>query len=366
MEKELILITNPFQRKTFDVFNIIRRDYKNVFILIVIDRKKTWIDYLQLKLIYPNVEFLFQSGTYDFQGVADSYSNNSFVYVPIEEKTTLAFLNQIDSNTELKKVFKYLLPDIKTFNLARNKLELNKWCLDNQIPSPSFFSKKDIDSKKVKFPVIVKPIFGSGSNGIFFASKFSDLKRIGNNFDKYVIQEKLPNGKHVEACFILADNGKIISSYSHKRIETYPKSGGVSVFSKYLVNDELVKSSETVIKKMNYSGLIMIEFIYDLQEKIYKIIEINPRIWGSIILSEYSGKKFVSQYIDLAMKKKLRSEIIPKTTDIYLRWLFPYGIWNFFTVRKRMTCYVNLTYSNLFSSFFAHLFIYGGKILKRN
>ena len=88
--------------------------------------------------------------------------------------------------------------------------------------------------------LIIKPIIGSGSRGIKYVKSKSELSQISIDFKKYFVQELLNNKKDVEAGFFLCDNGKIYSFYSHKRIRTYPESGGVTVFSKSDINDKIL------------------------------------------------------------------------------------------------------------------------------
>ena len=83
----------------------------------------------------------------------------------------------------------------------------------------------------------------------------------------------------------------------------------------------------------------------------YKVIEINPRMWGSVLLSEFCGTNFLQKYIDLILGK-IEIENRP-IKDCSIRWQFPYDIiyfikhltnpFRFFNSPKN-TCHINFTY----------------------
>ena len=108
----------------------------------------------------------------------------------------------------------------------------------------------------------------------------------------------------------------------------------------------------------------MVEFLYDTKSKSYKIIEVNPRAWGSIMLSEFSGSKFITNYIHASMNEELEKISVKK--DSYIRWIFPWdvinylkqmgNIQNFWSLEKETTCYINITYSSFRRSTLYHMF----------
>ena len=101
----------------------------------------------------------------------------------------------------------------------------------------------------------------------------------------------------------------------------------------------------------------MIEFLKCTETDSYKLIEINPRIWGSIMLSEFSNANFLDSYVKLCFEKPIISNKILE--EKYIRWIFPYDLiyffknpqnpFKFFKLNKE-TCYINFTYSNIFTS----------------
>jgi predicted ATP-grasp superfamily ATP-dependent carboligase len=351
-----ILISDTLTRKSFDVVNILLIHFSNAEIIYGFSRNEI----IRTSLIYKpkNIELLRidENFNFDLNSISKKYNHDEIVFIPVEEETTLKFLKYI--NKFGKRNFKFSLPNLKFFNLSRNKNELNIFCEKNGIPCPKSISEKDFKLKKIDFPIIVKPKNGSGSKGISFVHNEQQLNEINIDFERDFIQELLPNAKNVEAGFYFCQNGKIISFYSHKRIRTYPELGGVSVFSEFLLDEKIKKSGIEIIKKFNWSGLIMIEYIFDKRDKQYKLIEINPRLWGSILLSEFSGANFLKSYVNYSLNiEDIKTDYKDKA---YIRWVFPYDLifflkkiqnpFRFFKLNKN-TCYINFTYSNPIKSF---------------
>lgn len=106
---------------------------------------------------------------------------------------------------------------------------------------------------------------------------------------------------------------------------------------------------------MRWRGLAMIEFLYDSISNDYKIIELNPRLWGSLLLAEFCGSQMLENYCLGALGEPLQKSHIQK--ESYLRWFFPWEllvylqqkgkIRDFWSFDKRHTCYVNFTYGSL-------------------
>lgn len=355
-----ILISDVFLRKTFDIINIIKHHYPNNDIIYTSD-STSWVDILKLRLLYGNARpHLLRKGKFfndDLKIISKIYINEPIVYLPIEEDTTKCFLEFTQENGNLN--FHFLLPDLSNFELARNKLELNKYCSKNGFPCPLLISESEFKERKFTYPIIKKPNTGSGSEGIEYINNEDGLSDITINFKMEFIQERLPYPGQVEAGFFIMKDGKLKGYYSHQRIRTFPVNGGVTVFSKADFNKEIKVLGTRLLETLNWSGFAMIEYIFDERDCKYKLIEINPRLWGSVLLSEFCGANFIVKYINLSLNTEV--DVLSQiNTNAYIRWIFPYEVFywlrkisnpfNFFKSNSN-TCYINRTYTSFFRSF---------------
>ena len=99
--------------------------------------------------------------------------------------------------------------------------------------------------------------------------------------------------------FFLCLNGSVVSSYAHQRIRTYPESGGVTVYSESVDNERVLEIGAKLLGQLNWSGLAMVEFLWSETHNDYVVIEINPRLWGSVLLSELVESHMISNYVRL-------------------------------------------------------------------
>ena len=85
---------------------------------------------------------------------------------------------------------------------------------------------------------------------------------------------------------------------------------------------------------MNWHGVAMVEFKKDLKDGKFKLMEINPKFWGSFELSHKSGINFAYLYYLVAMGHK-----VPESKykhDVYFRWTLPYDlVWYRFVSKKQ-------------------------------
>lgn len=362
-----ILITDSFFRKSFDLISILANQGFTQKDLILTTEKRRDIRSL---LTFGNKASLlrknsFISFSYDLNQITKRYKGDKIIFIAIEEDTTLLFLEFTQKYGDQN--FIYLLPSIEGFQIARNKHSLNTFCLSRSIPAPEMFTTNGLKNKCDFKPVLCKPRIGSGAKDFIFVNTPEDLKKIDNIDDsKYVIQELIPGGKEVKGAFFLCKNGVVISSYCHKRIRTFPKSGGVTILSELIENREIVEIGKELLNLLNWNGFAMIEFLWDPKTHNYKVIEINPRLWGSILLSEFSGKNFISNYISSCNELPIIKNS-PQHNKFYIRWFFPMDLMSFLSSKLRIanfwkfkkdTCYINFTYANWWSIIWFHILFY--------
>lgn len=352
-----ILLTDPFSRKTFDIANILKkRKYK---LLIAYDGNI--IIKLIVVLLYTSKAFRLNANRFNNDlNKLESSIKNEIVFFPIEEQTILYFYNYINNNINSK--IRNLLPDENIFNTVRDKVAFSSFCLANSVNVPIEYKHDELlKMNELPSPLIIKPKHGSGSVGIHYIDNISELDNAKIiDFSKYLIQERIEDGQNILGGFFLAHKGELIIYYGHKRIRTYPEEGGVTVYSKVDFNDEIKHLGVDLLKKLNWSGIAMIEFLYDKRSNSYKIIELNPRAWGSIMLSEFCNSNMLSNYINIALNREIEKSFLKD--NVYIRWIFPWDvisyikkkgeIKNFWSLNLKNTCYINFTYSNFFQSFF--------------
>lgn len=371
-----LLISDSFYRKDFDIISIVKSKFPDRKLILGV-KDDSFVSKLKIALCYGFGHKVVKLDTddkeqyiKDLHKVAEKFSGDTIVFIPNEEFTTDHFVDYVSRYGA--DGFSFCLPTTEEYKLFRNKNELNDYCLENCLPAPKKFNPLDTDS--FEYPVILKPCIGSGSEGIVRLPSSRELtSEIKSLLQKepYVVQELIPNGKDVYGVFALAENGNVLGLYGHQRLRTSPEEGGVTVFSKLHCDEKLMKQATEFLNVSKWNGLIMLEYLYDSKASVYKLIEANPRIWGSIMLSEYSGANLLENYLHLCLDEPLAK---PKIREAYIRWFFPMdviafikkkgkinGFWNF-----RNTCFINWTYARFDRSlWFVFFSIFNSHNIKR-
>lgn len=93
--------------------------------------------------------------------------------------------------------------------------------------------------------------------------------------------------------FLLAAEGKILASFAHRRRREKPPAGGVSVLSESIaIPAELVDPATRLLAALSWTGVCMLEFKVGDGDGVARLMELNPRFWGSLALPLYAGVDF--------------------------------------------------------------------------
>jgi len=264
-------------------------------------------------------------------------NENYSLIIPLEEGTIKAIY---PIEKEVRGLTNYISTPEKIFDSANDKFKTLTIAKNLKIPIPkSYCPKTESDlkmiSKKIGYPLIIKPKISSGSRGIMKVNNGSELiekySKVSKKYPSPIVQEFIPSdGKGVLAGFLLK-KGKVIADFSYERLREYPLSGGPGTM--WLSNDniEVKEYGKRLLEKLNWNGIAMVEF--KLDKKIPKLMEINPRFWGSLALAIGSGVNFPYLLYLLSQNKKIEK---PKCVlNMKCRWLIPGDLMHFISNPNR-------------------------------
>lgn len=203
-----------------------------------------------------------------------------------------------------------------------DKLATMKLANDNGVPIPrtyfiqSFPELKRI-SQEVQYPVVVKPRSSVvwGNDRVFtkrsgFVNSPRELiatyKSIHQYFPFPFVQEYIP-GKNYSVA-VLCNEGKPRAFCCIKVHRAWPPSGGNSCFRESAPLEFKMKEySEVLLKALNYHGVAEIEFRLDSRDNVPKLMEINPRFWGSVGVAIKAGVNFPYLLYRMTMDGDIKS-----------------------------------------------------------
>ncbi len=263
------------------------------------------------------------------------------VLITPEEYTLLLIAKNINRFNNLTR---FPFADYNLILKASDKAEAVKIAKGIGIPVPETIFINDIDELEEKtaditFPAVIKPRMSSGSYGIKYVNNKDELvpayKDVHKKYPFPLIQEYIPQGGDAFGVSCLFDKeSQLKAVFVHKRLREYPITGGPSTLRESVVNDELQELGVKLLSAMNWYGVAMVEFKVDPRDNKPKLMEINPRFWGSLPLAIYSGVDFPYLLYKIAMDEGFE----PVTTykiGIRSRYLLPGDIMHFISNPER-------------------------------
>jgi len=204
--------------------------------------------------------------------------------------------------------------DDKAYSILNNKSSLHVLAKSLGIKVPETYE----NIQQAVIPCVVKPTNLSSAIGVEYIFKESEKSKISiKEYDNHLIQDYI-KGTGVGYSFY-CKNGIINTGYGHRRLAEYPISGGSSTYRTRYDNYKMHDIASKIVKKLNYTGFAMFEFKLTKDNELY-LLEVNPRIWGSINQGLEEGRINYFEEI-LGVSTQMKSGEIVKNTYIPLVYL---------------------------------------------
>lgn len=101
--------------------------------------------------------------------------------------------------------------------------------------------------------------------------------------------------------FLLRRDGSNLAVFAHRRVREKPPTGGVSVCRESVAADpELVARSSRLLDRLDWDGVAMVELKRQAGSGEAYLMEVNPRLWGSLQLAVDAGVDFPNLLLDAA------------------------------------------------------------------
>jgi predicted ATP-grasp superfamily ATP-dependent carboligase len=327
-----VLVTDASYKHTLSVVRMLAREGHGVY---VVGKKK-----LHQALHSRYVKGSFCSTEPDVTKIV-RYAVQRFAidtFLPVGQES---IGKAVESASGLPKSVKTLLPDREMFRVFNSKALTFK-AMAGVIPEniPKTFSPRTLaefraESDQVPLPAVVKPALGlGGSEGLRYCRDQRSLREATEeqfrDGDWPVIQEYVSG--QGEGMFIVAKAGRIYGYYQHQRLAEYPVAGGPSVLARSIFRRDLVRIVLRILKTFPWTGVAMFEFRRNRQGTP-KLIEINPKFWGSIELAAHCGVNIPHVAVRLA-----NGEPVPVQKsyllDVRQSFPIPYGVYYILGSRK--------------------------------
>ena len=313
-----ILLGEISSYKAIVIAKYLKRNYNNISIYTYDKNKRS--NYIRSK--YSDKHFYVDPKYFEskLQSIIHSYDidfffpviNNSISIILKDKEKYGSSLNYVDG--------------FEMFNTLNDKSVLQSLAKKIGVKVPETYDTID----KAKIPFVVKPTNLSSAVGVKYIFNEDDRANLKTDKKNDCIIQEYVKGTGVGYSFY-CKKGVIAHGYGHRRLAEFPVTGGASTYRTYYHNNVMHDMASTIVEHISYTGFAMFEFKMTEGDQLY-LLEVNPRIWGSINQGMADGNvNYFEEIIGPATKNNKK-------------------------INKSITTYIPLVYASIFGYIFKFRF----------
>jgi len=236
---------------------------------------------------------------------------------------------------------KIITSGINAIKTSNNKFELLKISRELKIPTVNFFMVNNHHellekAKKIGWPgkkVVVKPPVSNGLRGVRIIDESIDLKHLfynekpthlfirmnnlldilGENFEELIVMDYLPGLEYTVDVF-----------RDHQEMIVIPRRREL-IRSGITFNSRVEKHQEIIEYTKRISDVLDLEYCFGFQYKldengIPKLLECNPRVQGTMVLSTFAGANLIYCAIKSILNEEKKEISVNWNSKLYRYW----------------------------------------------
>lgn len=240
------------------------------------------------------IEFLVQ--------MAKTKNMNGWVLFPSADENVRILAQH---RQRLSEYYAITIPSWEIIQLFYDKRLTHRLAEERNVPIPKTYNPQCLDelmTLELDFPVVVKPAFSkrfmaATKKKAWRADNESELVSLYQktaeiiDLSEILIQEFIPGRAEQLYSFVgFFKNGQPVVGMSANRLRQHPMEfGRASTYVKSVNIPELEMLSTRFLESTGFSGLAEVEFMYDQTDAMFKLLEVNPRIWGWHTIAIHAG-----------------------------------------------------------------------------
>ena len=255
---------------------------------------------------------------------------HGWVIFPNSDEAVYALSKNKDILEEFYKIPTPLWETIRNVYIKKNTYQLAE---KNGIPVPKTYYPENLEELiewDLHFPVVIKPsirdnFYSKVKIKAFRINNKNELiktyQRVCSIIDpsEVLVQEFIPGGANQLYSFCpFFKNAKTVCAITARRARQHPMDfGQASTFAEIVDVPELASISEKFLSLIGYYGIAEVEFMKDPRNGKYKLLEINPRVWGWHTLAIGAGVDLPY----LLYQDMIGEEIKVQRPSNHIRWV---------------------------------------------
>lgn len=278
-----------------------------------------------------------------YNALSEELKRNHYdLLIPLHDEAAI-FLSQYKKDIE--SLSKIAVNDWSTIQYSIDKLKTMEVCMKESLPCPQTYLNKEEflngRTSEVRYPVVIKPRTGCAAVGFHVSETEGDaiayLEKAERKYGPCLIQEYIPQDDLQYKCEMYIDrHGNLKGACVFAKVRWYPIDGGSSCLNETVDRPDIIADCEKLLKSIGWRGYADIDLIQDPRDGKAKIMEINPRITGSVKICFAAGVDFARMIVeDLAQQ-----EVCPQFNvkyHTYMRYMHTDLLW-FLKSPERFRC----------------------------
>lgn len=178
--------------------------------------------------------------------------------------------------------------------------------------------------RELEFPIVFKHLRTGARIAHTTEAAVTEAERLGPELQNYVAQEYIP-GRNGFGYFGFFQDGSETAYFMHERLMQFPKEGGPSVVARAISNSRLRELGRSLLASLSWHGVAMVEFKRSDRDGKFYLMEINPKLWGSLDLAIQCGCNFPVWIARALMRERIPTEENYRAGLTY-QWVIPNGL----------------------------------------
>lgn len=296
--------------------------------------------YCKRRVVYPSVHRKPQAFLTFLHRELDRYPYD--LVIPMEEETLLLLARHRGGSPAINRL---PIPPAEMIAQVRDKGWLLRHAARQGIPIPKtawLDTPDDLTAaiRSIPPPWVIKPRVSSGSFGIAYVEQRNKIAEayhaVHRLYPSPLLQERIPPEGGAFGCSALMDRGRVKAIFVHRRLREYPIAGGPSTLRESIRHPHIEEMTVKLLHSLCWHGVAMVEFKVDPRDGVPKLMELNPRFWGSLALAIHAGVDFPMLLYRMAMGEDF-PPVVDYKVGVRCRWLLPGDLLHFINNPQRFS-----------------------------
>ncbi len=239
------------------------------------------------------------------RGLAERHGLAGWVVFPSGDEAAALIAR---NHAALAEYYRLTTPAWEMLQWAYDKRSTYRLAKQVGVDTPWTFepeSREQLVALDISFPVLLKPAYKRTANAFTHAKawRVEDRESLLARYDEarslvdaeaIMLQGLIPGGGESQFSFAaLCQSGRVLASITALRRRQYPlEFGQASTYVETIQDREVERLARALLAVLCYDGLIEVEFKLDRRDGRFKLLDLNPRMWGWHTLGAKAGVDF--------------------------------------------------------------------------